>query len=184
MDFILILKFIEHYLSSINEEKIKALIDPDNNFGFNFDSIIKIILDSFINARLIYREDEENVNKMLSQFFDGEQFLRENNNYFNYNDFVVPKIDEKLYPKKREPSQAKHEEQVIIKHSNKNIPTLVLNYNIPKHAVIELFENISNEKYYNLLYGVSNEMIQFHNNKITNEFYDIFSKNDTKESLE
>ena len=184
MDFILILKFIEHYLSSINEEKIKALIDPDNNFGFNFDSIIKIILDSFINARLIYREDEENVNKMLSQFFDGEQFLRENNNYFNYNDFVVPKIDEKLYPKKREPSQAKHEEQVIIKHSNKNIPTLVLNYNIPKHAVIELFENIPNEKYYNLLYGVSNEMIQFHNNKITNEFYDIFSKNDTKESLE
>jgi hypothetical protein len=100
-DFIISLKFLDQYMSSINEDKHKALLDPDNSLGFNFDSIIKMTMDTFVSSRLIYREDEERVSKMLSQFLDGEQFLRDNYNYFSYDDFVIPKINEKLYPRKR-----------------------------------------------------------------------------------
>ena len=186
-DFILGLKFLYQYISSINEEKIKALLDPDNNFGFNFDYLIKNSLDTFINARLIYREDEDKVSKMLSQYFDGEQFLRENNNYFNYNDFIVPKINERLYPKKKETTKNEvhpHDENVIVKSNSKNIYTVINNFCIPKEAVVDLFEKIPNEKYYNLLYGVSNDMVKAQTIKITQDFYNIFSKNSTIETLE
>ena len=181
-DFIISLKFIEQHISSINEEKIKALLDPDNNFGFNFDSIIKIILDTFINSRLIYREDEEKVHKMLSEFFEGDQFLKENNNYFNYNDFIIPIINEKLYPKKKEQGH-ENENQINFRHSNKNIPNIMFNYSIPKDALIKLFENIPDEKYYNLLFGVSNEMINNKSCQIIHEFYKIFSKDSPNESF-
>ena len=180
-DFIISLKFIEQYISSINEEKMKALLDPDNNFGFNFDSINKIVLDTFINSRLIYREDEEKVHKMLSEFFDGEQFLRENNYYFNYNDFIIPKINEKLYPKKKEQAH-EHEPQIRFQHSHQNISNITISFSIPKDAVIEEFEKIPNEKYYNLLYGVSNEMINNKTSKLIYQFFKIFSKNSVNES--
>ena len=177
-DFISSLEFVEQYILSINDEKIKALLDPDNASGFNFDSIIKITLDSFISARIIYREDEEKIVKMLSQLFDGEQFLRENINYFNYNDFIIPKINEKLYPKNKELIQ---EDINNLKQSNKNLPEIFY-FSIPKDAVIELFEKIPNEKYYNLLSGISNEMIKNHTFKIIYDFYNIFSKYPINES--
>ena len=176
-DFISSLEFIEHYILSINEEKIKALIDPDNIYGFNFDSIIKMTLESFIIDRLIYREDEEKIMKILLQIFDSELFLRENINYFNYNEFIIPKINEKLYPKNRDYIQ----EDLISSKSNRNLPE-IFNFSIPKEAVIESFENIPNEKYYNLLYGISNEMINSHTSKIIYDFYNIFSKYILKES--
>ena len=182
-DFISGLKFIYQYISSIHEEKTKALLDPDNNFGFNFDSLMKIALDTFINARIIYREDEEKIAKMLSQFFDGEQFLRENNYYFNYNEFILPKINEKLYPKVDETlKNLIHEESAVTKHYSKNLNNLI--FSIPKDAVIELFKKIPNEKYYYLLYGISNDMVKEQTNQITYDFFNIFSKDSTFETLE
>jgi hypothetical protein len=181
-DFIISLKFIDQYISSINEEKMKALLDPDNSYGFNFDSIIKLSLDNFVNARLIYREDEESVQKMLSQFFEGEQFLRENNNYFNHNGFLVPKLNEKLFPKKKELTP--RDEHITVRHSNKSISSVSINYYIPKDAVIDLFEKIPDEKYYYLLYGVSNDMIYTQTKRIIYDFYNIFSKNSTDETFD
>ena len=179
-DFIISLKFIAQYISSaINEEKIKALVDPDNAYGLNFDSIIKLSLDNFVNARLIYREDEESVFKMLSQFFEGEQFLRDINNYFTYKGFIVPKINEKLYPKKKDLTP--RDEHINVRHSNKSISSISSNYYIPKDVVVDLFEKIPDEKYYHLLYGVSNDMINAQTSKIIYDFYNIFSKNSTDE---
>ena len=183
-DLIITLKFVLHYMSSINEERHKALLDQDNSFGFNFDSIIKMTLDTFVSSRLIYREDEERVSKMLSQILDGEQFIKDNNNYFSYNDFVVPKINEKLYLKKVEPSQSHAQDgHSSLRGSKKNIPHLNLTTNIPKIAVIELFKNIPNEKFYSLLYGVSNEMIHNQTRNKIYEFYKLFCKNNTNDSF-
>jgi len=121
---------------------------------------------------------------MLSQFLDGEQFLRDNNNYFSYDDFVIPKINEKLYPRKKESSITPlHEDHIQTRFSNKNLPNIHL-YNIPKSAVIELFEKIPNEQYYKLLYGVSNEMIQNHTSDIIGDLYNIFCKNNTDDSFD
>ena len=181
-DFIISLKFIDQYISSINEEKMKALLDPDNSYGFNFDSIIKLSLDNFVNARLIYREDEESVQKMLSQFFEGEQFLRENNNYFNHNGFLVPKLNEKLFPKKKELTP--RDEHINVRHSNKSLYTVNISYYIPKDAVVDLFEKIPDEKYYYLLYGVSNDMIYTQTTRIIYDFYNIFSKDSTDETFD
>ena len=108
--------------------------------------------------------------------------MRENNNYFNYNDFVVPKLNEKLYPKKKDIQP--HDEHIIFRHSNKAISNVYFNYYIPKNAVVELFEKISDEKYYNLLFGVSHEMINGHTSKIIYDFYNIFSKNSTNETFD
>ena len=183
-DFIISLKFLDQYMSSINEDKHKALLDPDNSLGFNFDCIIKMTMDTFVSARLIYREDEERVSRMLSQFLDGEQFLRDNYNYFSYDDFVIPKINEKLYPRKKETSVTPlHDEHSQTRLSNKNLPN-IHNYYIPKSAVIELFEKIPNEQYYKLLYGVSNEMIQSHTSDIIRDLYNIFCKNSINDSFE
>ena len=176
---------MEQYITSLNEEKIKALVDPDNSYGFNFDSLIKITLDNFVSQRLIYREDEEKVNKMLSMFFDGDQFLKDTSCYFNYNEFVVPKINEKLYPKKKPPNKTGQIEDIITsKNSNKNISSALLHFSIPKSAVIELFEKISDEKYYNLLYGISKEMFNNNTSKNIYDFYNIFARNKTDESFE
>lgn len=84
---------------------------------------------------------KKKVSKILYKFFNGVQFLRDNNN-----DFILPKINEILYPKKKNLNQLQaHEEKISIRHCNKIMVNILFSFSIPKYAVIELFENINNE---------------------------------------
>jgi hypothetical protein len=56
-DYFSILAYIYKYMNSISEDKQKEMSNPDNFYGFTYESLIKIISDVFISARMITKEE-------------------------------------------------------------------------------------------------------------------------------
>ncbi len=61
-------------MNSFNDDWLKELSNHDNSYWFIYDSILKIIVDMYINSRLIYPNDVERINKIINIFFEDENF--------------------------------------------------------------------------------------------------------------
>ena len=68
-DYYNILAYIYKYMNSISEDKQKEMSNPDNFYGFTYESLIKIISDVFISARMLTKEEFENMNDFLLQIY-------------------------------------------------------------------------------------------------------------------
>ena len=181
-DFLISLRFLDKYLTSLSEDKLKELNNADNLYFFTYESLIKIVFDSLICSRLIYKEDYNKLNKILTLFLEGERFLRETDCLFRFDEFEVNTIDEKLYPvldsqKNTIGSSKNITSNADQKTTTKNTNTSTFKYFIPKSAIEELFEKIPNERYYELLQGTSIEMINDRTGEIIKNFYNIACKN-------
>jgi hypothetical protein len=90
---------------------------------------------------------------------------------FAYNDFYLMNIDEKLYPVNNEFNL--DYEMSSGSGSNKlDNANAQQKYCIPKSALMDQLENIPNEIYYSLLYGVSKYLCDSETKKIIHNFYE------------
>ena len=170
-EYYMCLEYILDIINSIPEEKQKELQNLDNIFGFTYESVIKIINDTFIYSKLITKKDTNNIEKFLQNIFENSSFIK-NDILFTYDDFILTNINEKLYPINNEITNTENEAN---SNSNNNLNNLTQKYCIPKSALIEQLENIPNEIYYNLLYGVSKFICDKETKKIINNFYERVS---------
>ena len=175
-EYFICLEYIIDVLGSINEEKQKEMHNPDNIFGFTYESLIKIIADGFIYSKLITREDTARIEKLLLFVFENSSFMN-NQTLFSYNEFILMNIDEKMYPINSN-ELVKNDDSFHNNDSNNNALTSPQNvkYCIPKSALIEQFERIPNETYYILMYGISKHMADNETKKNIQEFFEIFGK--------
>ena len=175
-EYLVCLEFIVDFVASLSEEKQKELHNIDNIFGFNYESIIKIINDAFIYSKLITKNEYYRVEKLLLHIMSNSSFMR-NDLLFCYNEFILMNIDEKRFPvNANELVNAENDN-----HSNSNSNALVaqptVKYCIPKDALIDQFRNIPNEQYYLLMYGISKYMTDTQTEKNIREFYTLIGKN-------
>ena len=162
-DYYSILGFISNFINSLNDDKLKELSNNDNSYGFTYDSLIKIIVDMYINSRLIYHSDVARVNKIINAFFEDDQFLKDDF-LFSFNEFLIPKIQP--------------EEKEIITNQdddgqNKKDNTQLI---IPKDKVIEAFRNIPYEQYDSLLFGISQNILKLNAEKEIINFFDTIGR--------
>ena len=172
-DYFSILAYLYKYMNSISEDRQKEMSNLDNFYGFTYESLIKIISDVFISARMLTKEDFENINDFLLQIYENSFFMKEEC-LFAYDDFVLTNIDEKLYPVGQSitiSEEIKENNNLNMQSSNNLGVTLskqqlansnnnAPKYLIPKSALLEEFNKIPNETYFCFMYGVSNKMIQ------------------------
>ena len=164
------LEFILDIINSLVEEKQKELHNLDNIFGFTYESIIKMINDAFIYSKLLNKKDTIKMEKFLQNVFESCSFMK-NDILFIYNDFYLTNIDEKLYPVNNEIVNIESEINPGSTNSLANA-NAQQKYCIPKSALMEKLENIPNEVYYTLLYGVSKLMCDNETKKIICNFYE------------
>ena len=93
-DYFSSLAYLYKYITTISEDKQKELSNPDNFYGFTYESLIKIVSDVFISARMITKEEFENMNEFLLHMYENSFFLKEDF-LFAYDEFVLQNIDEK-----------------------------------------------------------------------------------------
>ena len=161
-DYYSMLGFISSFMSSFNDDRLKELSNNDNLYGFNYDSLIKIIIDMYISSRLIYPDDVGRLSKIIHSFFEDDQFL--NNDFlFSFEDFIIPKIK----PEERK-VQLQDDDQ-----SNKKDNTQLV---ITKEKVIEEFRKIPNEDYDSLLFGISQNLLKINSEKEILNFYDTIGR--------
>ena len=184
-DYFSILAYLYKYMSSISEDKQKEMANPDNLYFFTYESLIKIVADVFISARMITKEEFENLNEFLQQLYDNSFFLK-NEYLFFYNEFILLNIDEKKYPVDINMTgsiegleQAKKRVSLAQNNTNVNNSTASIGpkYCIPKSALIEEFEKIPNELYNMLLYGISNNMLKEKKELYVKQFFNIICIN-------
>ena len=192
-DYFSILAYIYKYMNSISEDKQKEMSNPDNFYGFTYESLIKIISDVFISARMITKEEFEKMNDFLLQIYENSFFLKEDS-LFAYDEFILLNIDEKKYP--IDPNSISEEidkMEKLEKTSSKNLASLMKvsqRYLIPKSALIEEFDKIPNESYCCLMYGISNKMLEQKKQIYIKQFFNIvcinniLKKNDNNEPKE
>ena len=48
------LGLINNFISLFNDDRLKELSNNENRYGFIYDSLIKIVVDMYVNTRLIY----------------------------------------------------------------------------------------------------------------------------------
>jgi hypothetical protein len=183
-DYFSSLAYLYKYMTTISEDKQKELSNPENFYGFTYESLIKLVSDVFISARMITKEEFENMNEFLlhmyeNSFFSKEEFL------FAYDEFVLQNIDEKKYAINDELVNIGEE---VEENVNQNLAGTLSNkqllqgntgakYLIPKSALIEEFEKIPNETYYCLMYGISNKMLEEKRRIYIEQFFKIISIN-------
>ena len=188
-DYFSILAYLYKYMISISEDKQKELSNLDNYYGFTYESLIKIISDVFISARMITKEEFENMNDFLLQIYENSFFMQEEC-LFAYDEFVVMNINEKKYPVGPLPNITEEVEEKI--NSNHNLARMNSNnyvnnagkYLIPKSALIEEFNKIPNESYFCLMYGISNKMLEEKKQKYIQQFFKIICVNNIIEKKE
>jgi len=171
------LEYIVDIINSLPEEKQKELQNYDNIFGFNYESVIKMINDAFIYSKIITKDDVNNLEMFLQNILESCSFMK-SDILFIYNDFILTNINEKLYPIHNESNTNDNESNVNL-GSNTNLinANSVQKFCIPKSALLEQLENIPNEVYYSLLYGISKYVIDNETEKILINFYEKVSYN-------
>ena len=191
-DYFSILAYLYKYMNSISEDKQKEMANPDNFYYFTYESLIKIISDVFISARMITKEEFENMNEFLLQIYDNSFFLKKEYLFF-YDEFILMNIDEKKYPielnaslEMAELSQKKRAS--VVQGSNNGINSSMISngpkYLIPKSALIEEFEKIPSEIYNILLYGISNNMLKDKKEMYVKQFFNIICINNIHNKIE
>ena len=161
------LNYINDVMNSLIEEKQKELHNLDNIFGFNYESIIKIINDAFIYSKLITQNDVLKIENFLQNIYNSSSFMKKDI-LFAYEDFMLMNIDEKLYPINNDTINSENENN----SNNNNNSNAGPKFCIPKSALLEQLENIPNEQYYSLLYGVSKFTCDNETKKIIIDFYE------------
>ena len=188
-DYFSSLAYLYKYITTISEDKQKELSNPDNLYGFTYESLIKIVSDVFISARMITKEEFENINDFLLHMYENSFFLKEDF-LFAYDEFVLQNIDEKKYLINNELVNIGEEVEENNSHnmaatlSNKQmLPSNTgAKYLIPKSALIEEFEKIPNETYYCLMYGISNKMLEEKRKIYIQQFFKIICINNVIDS--
>ena len=191
-DYYTILAYIYKYMNSISEDKQKEMSNPDNFYGFTYESLIKIISDVFITARMLTKQEFENINDFLLQIYENSFFMKEES-LFAYDEFVIINIDEKKYPIDGQPINISEEIEENNNTSVNNLHTSSNNlgatmgkqsqganspkYMIPKSALIEAFNKIPNETYFCLMYGISNKMLEEKKQIYIKQFFDTICIN-------
>ena len=186
-DYFSILAYLYKYMNSISEDKQKEMANPDNFYFFTYESLIKIVSDVFISARMITKEEFENMNEFLQQIYDNSFFLKEEY-LFCYDEFIIMNIDEKKYPYSNEINIYREIEgaepfkkRVSMVQGNNALANSIANneirYMIPKSALVEEFEKIPSEIYNSLLYGISNSMLKEKKEIYIKQFFDILCVN-------
>jgi hypothetical protein len=160
-DYYSMLGFINNFISSFNDDRLKELSNNENIYGFTYDSLIKIVVDMYVNARLIYPGDVHRVTKIINNFFEDEQFLSEDY-LFSFSEFLIPTIK----PEETQISSNEEEE-----NKKENIQLI-----IPKDKVIEEFRKIPYENYDSLLFGVSKNLLKLNAEKEIINFYDTIAR--------
>ena len=181
-EYLICLVYIVDLLSSLTEEKQKELHNVDNIFGFNYESMIKIINDAFIYSKLITKNDNNHIEKLLMHILSNSSFMK-NDTLFAYNEFILMNIDEKKYPINTNELVNAEYDNNNNSNSNALVAQPTVKYCIPKSAVLEQFENISNEQYYILMYGISKFMTDIETEKNIKEFYSFIGKNTIKNEI-
>ena len=187
-DYFSILAYLYKYMISISEDKQKELANPDNFYGFTYESLIKIISDVFISARMLTKEEFENMNDFLLQIYENSFFLQDQC-LFAYDELVLMNIDEKKYPvgpvnitDEIENKNNSSNNNLIFSQSSNNINNTG-KYLIPKSALIEEFESIPNEHYFCLMYGISNRMLEEKKQKYINQFFNVICINNITDNI-
>ena len=194
-DYFSILAYLYKYINSISEDKQKELANPDNFYFFTYESIIKIISDVFISARMITKKEFENMNEFLQQLYEKSFFLK-NEYLFFYDEFILMNIDEKKYPIEsfslynlEGGVETQKKRASVVQGNNGGLNNSTQNlgpkYMIPKSALIEELEKIPSETYNTLLYGISNEMLKEKKELYVRQFFNIVCINNVanKDSL-
>ena len=193
-DYFSSLAYLYKYMSTISEDKQKELSNPDNFYGFTYESLIKILSDVFISARMITKEEFENMNDYLLHIYENSFFLKEEC-LFAYDEFIIPNIDEKKYPISTGLVNIGEEIEAVNTNNNlsgtlsrQQLGTTMNNNNngpkylIPKSALIEEFEKIPNEIYYCLMYGISNKMLEEKREIYIQQFFKVICINNIFDS--
>ncbi len=85
-------------------------------------------------------------------------FFFKNEVLFVYEDFIILNIDEKKFPVNNQ--LAKNNEYLDDDQgSSKQVARQDMKYRIPKRVLLDVLESIPNERYYQLIYGISKKMI-------------------------
>ena len=191
-DYFSILAYLYKYMNSISEDKQKEMANPDNFYYFTYESLIKIISDVFISARMITKEEFENMNEFLQQIYDNSFFLKKDYLFF-YDEFILMNIDEKKYPVdlniSLEVSELSQKKRVsVVQGNNSGINSSIIStgpkYLIPKSALIEEFEKIPSEIYNILLFGISNNMLKDKREMYVKQFFNIICINNIHNKIE
>ena len=192
-DYFSILAYLYKYLNSISEDKQKELANPDNLYYFTYESLIKIISDVFISARMITKEEFENMNEFLQQLYDKSFFLK-NDYLFFYDEFILMNIDEKKYPIEsfslynlEGGGDTQKKRGSFVPGNNGGLNNSTQNpgpkYMIPKKALIEELEKIPSEIYNVLLYGISNNMLKEKKELYIKQFFNIICINNVTNKI-
>ena len=103
-DFYSVLSFIDNFITSIPEDKLVQYSNPENDIGFTYGSLVTIILDAFIHARLIYKSDSDRIGIILSKLYNDDLLMKDQTNLININnafiidnDFIKKDTNEELY---------------------------------------------------------------------------------------
>ena len=177
-EYFICLEYIEEVLSSLIEEKQKELHNMDNMFGFTYESIIKIINDAFIYAKLITKEDYARIEKLLLHIFENSFFMKDDV-LFAYDEFILLNIDEKRYPVNMN-EIVNTENDEYNNSSNALVAQPTVKYCIPKSALLEQLEKIPNEQYYILMYGIAKYMTDNETEKDIKDFFALVGKDKAK----
>ena len=183
-EYFFCLEYIIDIISSLIEEKQKELQNVDNIFGFTYESVIKIISDSFIYSKLITKEEYIFIERLIFEIFEKSGFMK-NETLFAYNEFIIMNIDEQKYPINLK--ELVNNDDTFNNQNNSSSKALVdksiIKYCIPKSALLEEFEKIPNEIYYILMYGISKFMYNKETEKKIKEFYEVFGNDKIKKEI-
>ena len=93
-DFYSLCKFIIFFLENelSTEEKYNDFINIENNSGYNYISLINILNNLFIVSRLIEKNDEIKINKLINDIFSQKNFMSKEY-YLNFNNIQIKTSD-------------------------------------------------------------------------------------------
>ena len=171
-DYFNLLKFLINFMNSLPEDKQKELTNNDNIYGFTYESIIKIIIDLFIDTRLLYPEDVHRINLIVNSFFDNDDFLNKNF-LFKYEDFIIDNFNPDEIPKEEIENMKKPEENNNIQKGKEqsNVNQIL----IPKSVLCEKIRKINNEDFNALIFGMSTKILKENSEKTIKDFYKSIS---------
>jgi dynein heavy chain len=144
-DFLNCFYFICNYLKELPEREEITYTNPNSESNNNYLTLMNIALETFYANRSIYKEENNRVIKIFQKFFEEEKF---NNTdfYFNFGEKGLAEFE--IHNDKRE--------------------------SFTLDNIIELFDNIPLEHYYEMLIHIYPELIKSNLQGFSEYFFDLF----------
>lgn len=88
-DLICALTFIDSFITALPEDRVVLFSNTDNDIGFTYSSLVTIMIDAFVNTKMVYADDIVRLNKIIGKIFEDEATMLNEKYLFNYNEFII-----------------------------------------------------------------------------------------------